>query len=182
MKTLILIVGLLFFFGQSFSQSHNTYERSSEFEAQRFLMNEIYEISSTQIDQFRIDFTFKEIDPEGFILRLTSYEFNGEFGVIITALNTYDVVGDLYKFKNIHLSKKEYEDLNMKFTFLEMNLEDKKTNLLQRFDDSFIFEVTSNPSNGSISYNLWIENENRHNIEKGDWVSTYKRFPEFVQQ
>jgi hypothetical protein len=183
MKTLISIVGFLFIFGQSFSQTFNSYERRSEFEAQRFLMNEIYEISSTHVDILRIDFTYSEVDPEGFIIRLTSYEFNGEFGVVITTMNSYDNLSDhIYNFKNINLTKKEFEDLNRKFTLLEMNNADENTNLIQRFDERFIFEVTRQPTQGAVFYNLWIGNENRHNFKKEDWVKTYRKFQKFVQE
>lgn len=183
MKTLISIIGFLFFFSQSFSQSFNMYEKKSEFQAQRFLMNEVYEISSTQIDKLRVDFTYKEVDPEGFILRLTSYEFNGKFGVVITTMNTYDNLSEnIYEFMNIHLSQEEFEDLNRKLTFLEISHSDKETNILQRFDERLIFEVAGNPSSGSVSYNLWIQNENRHTFRKADWATIYNRFQEFVQE
>jgi hypothetical protein len=183
MKKLIPIIALFFFCSQSFSQNFSSYAKTSEFEAQRFLMDEVYEISSTQIDTLRIDFTHKEIDPEGFIFRLTSYEFNGNLGLVITTMNTYDVLADnIYKFKNIHLTREEFEQLNRKFISLEVNHTDKKTNLLQRFNERFIFEVAGNPSSGTISYNLWIENKNRHNFRKEDWATIYKRFQDFVDQ
>lgn len=76
--------------------------------------------------------------------------------------------------------QKEFEDLSRKFTILEMNIADKNTNLLQRFDERFIFEVTRKPATKAIFYNLWIENENRHNFRKEDWVKSYQRFQKFV--
>ncbi len=153
----------------------------SEFEAQRFLMDEVYEISSTQIDKLRIDFTYKEIDSEGFIFRLTSYEFNGNVGVVITSLNSFDVIGDLYKFRNIHLTKEEFENLNQKFVFLEIEQAGKYTNILQRFNERFIFEISRTTAH-QIYYNLWVDNKSRHSLTKTEWNTAFKRFQKFVQE
>lgn len=183
MKKLIPIIALLLFCGQSYSQGFSTYSKLSEFEAQRFLMNEVYEISTTQIDRLRIDFTYKEIDPEGFIFRLTSYEFNGKIGVVITTMNTYDNLSDnIYQFRNIHLSKEQFEELNKKFNFLNANIVDKNIRLIQRINDRFIIEITRTPSGISYYYILWIDDKNRHTFKKEDWADIFMKFQKFVSE
>ena len=55
-----------------------------EFEGQRYLMNDIYKITSTDYDKLRIDKTIVDIDEqEGFMFVLTSYQFNEKSGIVI---------------------------------------------------------------------------------------------------
>jgi hypothetical protein len=182
MKTTTLLFITILISGQGLAQSFTTYEKMSEFEAQRYLMTEIYDVSSEQIDELRIDFTYKEVDPEGFIFRLTSYEFNGKQGVVITSLNTHDVIGDLYEFQNIHLTRKEFEDLNQKFSLMEMNIAKKNTNYILRFNEQLIFEVSRSGEASPISYNLWVEGKVRHSLYKDRWNTAFNRFQKFMAE
>ena len=181
MKTHTSILFLLLLARPVFSQFNSLYEKLFEFEAQRYLMSEIYEVNSSKVDELRIDHIYSENDGE-FILRLTAYDFDGKQGVILTSLNSYDVVGDLYRFRNIHLTREEIEDLNSRLNFMGINQRKKDVNLLQRFNERLIFEVAASSVSGLINYNLWIDNLTKHSFTKDTWDKSFQRLQEFFQK
>jgi len=177
MKTTAIVIGLFLFIGQAYAQPSTV--KWLEFHAQRYLMNEIYEISSTGIDNLRLEHIYSEDDNE-FILRLSAYEFNGAKGIVINTLNLYDIAR--YKATTIHLTKEEFEDLNKRFSFLELNQTNKDENLIQRFNENLIFEVAYFETVEQVYYNLWIDNTTRHSFMKEVWSDTYLKFTEFFQE
>jgi len=66
-----------------------SFKDAIEWEGQRFLMDEIYNISSESIDTLRIEKILRDVDSnDGFMIVVTSYTFNQKTGVVLTSFNS----------------------------------------------------------------------------------------------
>jgi len=151
-----------------------------EFEGQRYLMDEIYDVKSEDFDKLKIDKTIKEIDnDEGFMFVLTSYKFNDKRGVVITSLNSKSFFNERYGFTNVHLTHNEYLDLYENFIELEENDINNDDHILRKFNERLIIDV--NKSEGIVYFTLWVDNQNRHTFSRAKWDRALKRYKKYVE-
>ena len=150
-----------------------------EYEGQRFLMDEVYKITSTDFDKMKISKTITETDyTEGFMFVLTSYTFNGKSGVVITSFNSTNFQNSQLRFTNIHLTHLEYSDLVNAFESLAKNDTKADEHLLNRFNDRLILDV--NNEAGSVYYTLWVDNYSRHTFMTTKWDRAFNLYNKFI--
>jgi len=152
-----------------------------EYEGQRFLMEDIYQITSVDFDKLKIDKTINEIDAdEGFMFVLTSYTFNGESGVVITSFNSTSFSNTQHQFVNVHLTSEEYEELYNTFKDLEKNEPKNYEHILKKYNNRLIVDVNNQEE---ITYfTLWVDYYSRHTFTMTKWDRAYKRYKKFIGQ
>jgi len=160
----------------------NAFKEILEYEGQRFLMDEVYDIKASGFDRMKIDRTIIEVDShEGFLLALVSYSFNGKTGVVITSFNGTNFQKTNYQFVNIHLSHEEFTDLNNSFLSLRENKIEKNEHLLKKFNNRLILDVNVSES-GFGYYILWVDTYNRHSFTPKKWEKAFNRYNKFVKK
>ncbi len=153
-----------------------------EFESQRFLMSEVFQISSGQFDQLIIEKTIQEIDEtEGFMFVMTCYRFNGKNGVVLTAFNSKNLSNTTYGFRNVHLTQEEFVALS---TVIDGGLELKqakdKIHHLKKFSDRLTVDL--NVIDVGVYVTLWVDGISRHTFTDEKWERAKKRFQSFVNE
>lgn len=150
-----------------------------EFEGQRYLINDIYEITSADIDKLKIEKTIKEVDnEEGFMFVLTSYIFNGKSGIVISSFNSTNFSNTKYHFVNIHLTHEEFMELNNIFEDLKTNKPEDNEHYLKKFNDRIIVDVHDRL--GTLYFTLWVD-RNRHTFFTDKWGKTIKKYKKFIR-
>ena len=153
-----------------------------EFESQRYLMNEVYGISTQKADQLAIDRLIVETDnTEGFMFVMTAYKFNGEEGIVFTSFNSRNFGNTEYHFINVHLSKAEFENLNLKAIELGENTKDKSFHQLFKFNERLTIDVFYNERDFA-SIALWIDQYNRHTFTTTKWDKALNRLNDFFKK
>ena len=180
-KTLLIILACFSFTsisGQQFS-GFRWAKRASEYEAQRFLMHDVYEVSSAEITELDIKQCGEYLNEnEGFIFVLTAFRWKEQTGVVMTSLvmKNWGTNGEGFEFVNVMLTEKEYNNLNRTFAELAATKTRDNGHQILRFDNGFIAEYV-NDINGK-DVRLWI-GENRHSFTIEGWNGFYKRFALF---
>jgi hypothetical protein len=151
-----------------------------EYEGQRYLMEDIYQITTSEFDKLKIDKTIKEVDlDEGFMFVLTSYTFNGKSGVVITSFNSTNFQNTKHQFTNVHLTNEEYIELYNTFISLKKNKPKCDVHFLKKFKDRLIVDV--NNQAGIIYFTLWVDNHSRHTFTTTKWDRAFKRYKKFIE-
>ena len=151
-----------------------------EYEGQRYLMEEVYKITSTDFDRLTISKTITETDyTEGFMFVLTSYIYNGKSGVVLTSFNSMNFQNSKLGFVNIHLSNEEYIDLYNSFNTLSENKLNIDDHLLRRFNDRLI--IDANNDNGILYYTLWVDS-NRHTFLTTKWNKAFNLYNKYIEK
>lgn len=151
-----------------------------EYEGQRYLMENIYQISSEGSDKLKIEKTIKEVDSkEGFMLVLTSYTFNGKSGVVITSFNSTSFSNTQHQFVNVHLTNTQYEELYNSFKKLEKYNPAYDEHILNKYNDRLIVDV--NNDLGIVYFTLWVDNYSRHTFTPMKWDRAFKRHQKFTE-
>ncbi len=183
LSNIIVLFALLF--GINISSNAQTFsgityfKKAIEWEGQRFLMDKIYEISTTEIDKLKIRKILKETDQaEGFMFVLTLYSFNEKNGVIITSYNTTISKNLTHQFVNVHLTQEEFVDLSNKILSLSEMLDNKHEHLLKKFNTRLIIDVSKGGGDPKVS--IWIDNYSRHTFTIPKWFEGYNTFVKFV--
>lgn len=151
-----------------------------EYEGQRYLMENIYQIKSEDYDRLKIDKTIKEVDSdEGFMFVLTSYTFNGESGVVITSFNSTNFANTQHQFVNVHLTNDQYQDLYNTFNELANNNPKPDEHILRKYNDRLIVDV--NRGADFTYFTLWVDYHSRHTFTTSKWDRAYKRHNKFLE-
>ncbi len=152
-----------------------------EYEGQRYLMENIYQITSEDFDKLKIDKTIKEVDSnEGFMFVLTSYTFNDKSGVVITSFNSTSFSNTQYQFINVHLTGTEYEDLYKSFKELINSNPQTNEHILRKFNERLIVDV--NNEDGFLYFTLWVDYNNRHTFKTEKWDRAFKQYKKFTEK
>lgn len=152
-----------------------------EYEGQRYLMENIYQIKSSDFDKLKIDKTIKEIDAdEGFMFVLTSYTFNGKSGVVITSFNSTNLSNTQHQFTNVHLSSEQYINLYNTFKELEKANPQYDEHILRKYSSRLIVDV--NNEAGIINFTLWVDLHSRHTFTPVKWDRAFKRYWKFIEK
>lgn len=183
--SLFLLSTILEANGQTF-KGLTAFKDLIEFEAQRFLMEEIYNISSEDEVSLKISRTIKDIDEtEGFMFVLTSYVYDGQIGAVITTFNTTNQPEADYSFVNIHFTESEFENLYNSLKQIPVEeLKETDDHVLKRFNDRVILDKwVSGQSNDVlyIQYTLWIDNRTRHTFSRSKWDRAFEKHLKFVE-
>ncbi|MBP6532135.1 MAG: hypothetical protein KA285_02565 [Bacteroidia bacterium] len=159
----------------------NAFKNIIEYEGQRYLMDEIYEISIKDYDKLIIDKTISEIDAEeGFMFVLVSYKFNDKTGVVITSFNSVSFDNLHYQFRNVHLTNEEFTNLYETFWTLAKNKIADDEHMLKTFNDRLILDVYYEA--GFLKYALWVDNYSRHTFEAAKLDKVITRYRKFVEK
>lgn len=151
-----------------------------EFEGQRFLMDEVYKVTTTNIEHLFIDKTFTEIDrAEGFMFVLTSYIYNDKRGAVFTAFNSISFQNDKHLFTNIHVTNQELIELNELIEKIVSNKIQPNEHLLKVFNERLIVDINKTESFTYII--LWVDIHSRHTFTEGEWYKAFKRYQKFVE-
>lgn len=173
-----LLVGLSI---NSFSQVFtglDAIKKLSEFEGQRYLMNEILEISSHNFDTLLISKSITETDSdEGFILTIINYIFKGKKGVVISSASKTSILLNEFEFRNIHFTEEEFISLNQKIRSVEEKGSEKNSHYLLKFNNRLTVDIAKNRK--SYYCILWIDNSNRHSFTNFEWQYVYNNFISF---
>lgn len=177
--TITLILSIANTLNAQVFKGFSAFKELIEYEGQRYLMEEIYDIKSEDFDKLKIDKIIKEIDnDEGFMFVLCSYKFNDKTGTVITSLNSKSFFNDRFEFTNVHLTHKEYLNLYKTFKKLEENDINNEEHILRKFNDRLIVDV--NTSEGSVYFTLWVDVQNRHTFSRDKWDRALKRYNKFI--
>lgn len=180
----IKVLILVFFIGNSLNaqvfKGFNSFKKIIEYEGQRYLMEDIFQITSVNFDKLKIDKTIEEIDDdEGFMLVVTSYVFNDKRGVVITSFNSTSFSNNQYQFVNVHLTDEEFEKLNITFKDLLKIKPKINEHKLRKFNTRLIVDVSTQFEG---YYTLWVDYHNRHTFKTLKWEKMYKRYKKFTAQ
>lgn len=151
-----------------------------EYEGQRYLMENIYQITPDDFDILKIDKTIKEVDSdEGFMFVLTSYKFNDKSGVVITSFNSTNFSDTRHLFTNIHLTNDQY--IALYNTFIELEKSNPKSNehILRKYNDRLIVDINSEA--GIVYFTLWVDTYSRHTFSTTKWDKAFKRHKKFLE-
>lgn len=160
----------------------DAFKKIFEYEGQRFLMDEIYQIKSTGFDRMKIDRTIVEEDEhEGFLFTLTSYSYNGQMGVVITSFNATNFQKTNFQFVNIHLSHGEFIDLYNEFISLGKVKCVKGEHILKRFNERLLLDANISEK-GFVYYTLWVDNYSRHSFTPKKWETAFRRYKKFTKE
>jgi len=178
--TITLILSIANIVNAQVFKGFSAFKELIEYEGQRYLMEEIYDVKSEDFDKLKIDKTIKEIDnDEGFMFVLCSYKFNDKTGIVITSLNSKSFFNDRFEFKSVHLTHEEYLNLYETFKKLEENDMDNEEHILRKFSDRLIVDV--NKSVGAVYFTLWVDIQNRHTFSRDKWDRALKRYNKFIK-
>ena len=155
-------------------------QRAAEYEAQRYLMREVFELT----EQSDIELNLGECadfvdDDNSFIFRMTAFRWNEELGVVITSMvvkNDWND-SDLWLFKNVSLSESEYNRLNRFTAELTQKVDRLNSHQIRKFNERIIVESNKDDF-GEAEIVLWID-DNRHAFPIENWNAIYKRFAIF---
>ena len=160
-------------------QGFKAFKEMIEYKGQRYLMEDIYQITYTDFDKLKIDKTIKEVDnDEGFMFVLTSYVFNGESGVVITAFNATNFQKTTHLFTNLHLNDRKYTEVYNAFLELEKNKLRADEHILRRFNERLTIDVCND--NGFYNFVLWVDYHSRHTFTTSKWDRAFKRYQKFI--
>ena len=160
-------------------QGFKAFKELIEYEGQRYLMDDIYEITSITFDQLKVDKRIKEVDSdEGFMFVLTSYVFNGKSGVVITSFNSTNFQNTKHQFTNVHLTDEEHTEVYNIFISLKENKPATDVHILKKYNERLIIDV--NNQGGVLSYTLWVDTHSRHTFTQSKWDRAFKRYEKFV--
>ena len=172
--------------GQTFTgtggSGFGAFKQLIEFESQRFLMTEVYQVSASQFDQLVVEKTIQEIDEtEGFMFVMTCYRFNGNTGVVLTAFNSRNLVNTAYGFRNVHLTSEQFQSLNA-LVAQGMTLQQAKEKIhhLKKFDDRLTVDL--NVIDVGVYVTLWVDGISRHTFSDEKWARANKRFVQFAAE
>lgn len=184
MKKILLFLTTTIMIGFSHAQvfaGFGAFERIIEFEGQRYLMEEIYDIKTTEYDNLKIEKIIHKINKdEGFMFVLTSYVFNKKSGVVITSFNSTNFGNTNYEFINVHLTHNEYESLYNAFLELEKTKPKINEHSLRSFGDDLIIDVYNEW--GANLFSLWVDNYSRHTFTQSKWEKAFTRHNKFITE
>ncbi len=157
-----------------------SFETLIEYEGQRFLMDNVYEVSSTNADTLIVEKLIKEVDSdEGFMFVLMAYKYNDNYGVVITTFSAQNFEKSIHKYRNVHLSYLQLSELNSKFEELAKQISQTHVQLY-RFNESMILE-TGDEGFGPY-YRLWTHSESRHTFSDNKWQKAMGQFEKFMDE
>ena len=176
-----ITIGLLNSANAQVFTGFSAFEKVIEFEGQRFLMDNIYQIKTEDFDKLKIDKTITEIDSnEGFMFVLTSYIFNSKSGVVITSFNSTSFSNEEHQFVNIHLTHDEFRDLHNVFKELKEANPESGEHVLRKFNDRLIIDV--NNIGGYDYFVLWVDNYSRHTFTTTKWDKAVRKHMKFIEK
>ena len=181
----IILIFLLTLFSQITLKAQvftglTAFSKLIEYEGQRYLMEDIYEITSNDFDKLKIDKTIKEVDnDEGFMFVLTSYVFNGKSGVVITSFNSVNFSNTQRQFTNVHLTDKQYRELYNTFITFEKIKRDSYEHILKKFSSRLIVDIYFT---NQLNYTLWVDYYSRHTFTKAKWDRAFDRYEKFTKK
>ena len=173
----IFIVGIIS--GQTF-KGLDWVKKFAEYEGQRFLMEDVLDLSSSEFEKFRIDKTIRENDKdEEFYFILTSYTFREKSGLIITSAS-YSMKNNIYSYVNVHLTDAEFRRLYSSFEDIYLKLLYEEEHYIKIFNDRIILDAERD--NYYAFYTIWIDNNNRHSFTQSKWKKAFKRYNKFLEK
>lgn len=156
------------------------FEDLIEYEGQRYLMDEIYTISSNQIDELKTVQILNEVDlDDGFMFVMTSYLFNDNSGVVLTSFNGANYFKKEQYFRNIHLSSDEFNLLTKIYAELAEKKPRTGEHYLKAFNEQIIADVSYEVSD--LIFILWIDKQNRNPVEQYKWERAYRKHRKFLK-
>ncbi len=158
---------------------YTAFQKLIEYEGQRYLMKNIYQITANNIDKLQINKTITEIDSkEGFMFVLISYIFNDKKGIVITSFNSTNFSNTNHQFVNVHLTNNEYEKLYNMFKTLNTSSPAISEHILKKYNDRLILDV--NNQGDFVFYTLWVDYHSRHTFTVSKWDRAYKKHQKFI--
>ena len=159
----------------------------AEFEAQRYLMDELYAVTTEGIDLLRIKKVHNDVDwGEGFMFLITSYRLNENKGVVFTYLretmvvnnqgNLNQAVGSISMFRNQHFTNEEFQKLNE--LIMKLADKDKKScndHYLVKFNNRLTVDFTWSCEHPQTFVSFWGDNKSRHSVLLSAWKTAYSK-------
>ena len=181
---LIALISMIGIINSSIAQNfsgEDAFIRIMEYEGQRFLMAEVFNVDSINYDTLRIEKNVIDIDGnEGFKIVITIYKFKGQSGVVITSFNSVSIDNKTHEFRNVHLSHNEYLKLNEMFIQLEKARPIGDQHLLKMFNNRLTCELIYDT--GAFYYLLWVDNQNRHTFTTSKWNKAMQSYMKFIEK
>jgi hypothetical protein len=155
----------------------DAFKRIIEYEGQRYLMEEVFQVKADGVDQLIIDKTIQETDyNEGFMFVLSSYKFNEKKGAIFTSFNSTNFQQTQKNFRNVNLTDEEVKKLNILLQKLSKSFGGYDRHALSKFNEEIIVDVESTYNGKMLT--LWIYG-NRHTFSESKWDRAMKRHEVF---
>jgi hypothetical protein len=165
----------------------NSWKNLIEYEGQRFLMFDIFDLNAEDVDRLKLTKSIQEIDSdEGFMIVFTSYKFNANSGLVITAFNSQNHVNSDFGFVNINLSQGEVMGLHQEILRRAQDIGLEDVHDIIKFNDRITIDihcVMESQSYGEKYYDiiLWIDGHTRHNFTKAKWDRAMKKHQSFLE-
>jgi hypothetical protein len=171
---------------QNFS-GFNAWKTLIEYEGQRFLMYNVFNINEENSAKLKLTKSIQEIDDdEGFMIVFTSYQYGDNSGVVITAFNSQNHVNSNFGFININLNQSELMSLNQAILNQVEDVIVNDVHHLLKFNDRITVDVhctNQSQSTGEKYYDiiLWIDGHTRHSFTPAKWNRALKKHQSFLQ-
>ncbi|MGB0430093.1 MAG: hypothetical protein ACPGLV_06430 [Bacteroidia bacterium] len=160
------------------------FKKLIEYESQRYLMEDVFEVSNTNFDKLRLEKLITDYDGAdgGFLFVLSAYEYNGQHGVVITSFiptlsNT--------KFFNTHLPDSQFQEVLALMKSGHQTRENKGIHLIRRINSSLVIEVNKGQyddyynSSPKDEFVFWIFGTARHNLSLNKFEKMVKEYEAF---
>lgn len=183
-----VLFGLESLNAQTFTGSQWTALKNlAEYEAQRYLMTEIVDISKEGPNKLQLEKVFQDYDSDaGFMFILTSYAFEEKSGVIITSMAKGAFLTEpINFFRHLHLTTDELNRLNdllesigkgaVVINSSKTKWGEPETQHLQVFNERLIVDVDIDPNFFTPDYSFWVDKMNRHKMTQKSWQKAVKR-------
>ena len=158
------------------------FKKLVEFESQRFLLNNVYQVSHDRFNELKIEKIVEDYDMEyGFMFVIAFYTFESNSGMIISSFRETLIapaMNEVTKLVNLHLSEEEIVKISSMFAeaqnmYSENKLDDKS--LVRQFNDrlmlEFIFRDGYDPE-----IIFWIDNHHRHPVSATKWNTALRKY------
>lgn len=173
--SLFVISGQLF--GQSWSQLD--LKGMLEYEGQRYLMEEVYDISTEEFEWLRIEKLVVETDnfSGGFLFAITAYKYKGNKGVVLTSFTPQSSNTSI--FFNIHLTQEEFNSILDDFESGSKLKGYEIDHFVKRINEQIVIEIGMGIESEPI-YIFWINGIGRHKFGKIGFARMKKKYHDFM--
>lgn len=159
------------------------FKKLVEFESQRFLLSEVYEVPSESWSELKVEKIIEDYDMDyGFMFVLAFYTFQDKSGVVISSFRETVLapnMNSISKLVNVHLSEEEVVKMSSMLGDAQNALnkiEPNEKTVVRRFNDRLILEMENTLDDFDPTVIIWIDNSHRHSFSFSKWNRALRKY------
>ena len=185
-KVQAYVVAILFLFSScvatkdasNLEDNYTAYKQVIEYEAQRYLIEEVLKVSNEEKVKMKIIEISRNIDTySGNMFRMIAYSFEGKKGIVATAFNVLKFDKDRnIQFVSTNITPQEVEQINTFYSSIDAKSMDKNDFHIYNLNDEIVINIYKSYSNKKVE--LWLSELNKAEMSYRNWEQIYKEFKE----